>query len=78
MVEAGLDEIGDVHWHLLDLSGIELFDVTHHSDVFSRDKVDRNTDVSEIVRQEHTPYDRNDHHDRFGGCSFRGLREDRS
>lgn len=38
-----LDQVGDVHWHFLDLSGIELFDVTHHSDILSSDKIDSNT-----------------------------------
>lgn len=28
-----LDKISNVHWHLLDLSRVELFDFTHHADI---------------------------------------------
>lgn len=42
-----LDEIGDVHWHLLDLSAVELLDLSHHADVLSGDEVDGNTLTSE-------------------------------
>jgi len=37
-----LNEIGNIHWHFLDLSGIELFNVTHHTDIVSGNKVDGN------------------------------------
>ena len=43
-----LDQVGDVHWHFLDLGGVELLDITHHPDILSCDKVDRNTNVSSI------------------------------
>lgn len=38
-----LDEVGDVHGHLLDLSAVELLNLTHHSDVVSGDEVDGDT-----------------------------------
>lgn len=38
-----LDEIGNVHWHLFDLSAVELLDFSHHSDIVSSDEVDGNT-----------------------------------
>lgn len=42
-----LDKIGDVHWHLLDLSAVELLDFSHHADILSGDEVDGNTLTSE-------------------------------
>lgn len=44
-----LDEIGDVHWHLLDLSAIKLFDFSHHAHILSGNEVDRNTLSSETT-----------------------------
>lgn len=44
-----LDEIGDVHWHLLDLSAVKLLDFSHHADILSGDKVDGNTLTSETT-----------------------------
>lgn len=38
-----LDEIGNVHRHLLNLSAVELLDLSHHSDVVGGDEVDRDT-----------------------------------
>ena len=38
-----LDEVGDVHGHLLDLSVVELFNFPQHRDVLGGDKVDRDT-----------------------------------
>ena len=38
-----LDEISNVHWHLLDLSAVELLDFSHHADILSGDEVNRNT-----------------------------------
>lgn len=38
-----LNEIGDVHWHLLDLSAVELLDLSHHADILGGNKVDGNT-----------------------------------
>ena len=38
-----LDEVSDVHWHLLDLGAVELFDFSHHADILSGNEVDRNT-----------------------------------
>src|SRR2546423_4523630 len=40
-----LDQVGDVHWHFLDLGRVELLDITHHPNVLGCDKVDRNTNV---------------------------------
>lgn len=42
-----LDEVGNVHWHLLDGSGVELLNLTEHADVVGSDKVDGNTLSSE-------------------------------
>jgi hypothetical protein len=38
-----LNEVSNVHWHLLDLSAVELFDFSHHAHILCSDKVDRNT-----------------------------------
>ena len=38
-----LDEIGNIHWHLLDLSAVELLDLSHHAHIFGGDEVNRNT-----------------------------------
>jgi len=38
-----LDEVSDIHWHFFNLSAVELFDFTHHTDIISGDKVDGNT-----------------------------------
>src|SRR5579859_3688465 len=46
-----LDQVGDVHWHLLDLSRVELLNITHHSDILSGNKVDCNTNVSTSLRR---------------------------
>lgn len=45
--EISLDKISDVHWHLLDLSAVELFDFSHHADILSSDEVNGNTLTSE-------------------------------
>jgi hypothetical protein len=34
-----LDQVGDVHRHFLDLSRVELLDITHHSNVLCGNKV---------------------------------------
>lgn len=47
--EDGLDEVGDVHRHLLDLGAVELLNLTHHADVVSSDEVDRNTLTAETT-----------------------------
>jgi len=44
-----LDEIGDVHWHLLNLSAVKLFDFSHHAHIFSSNEVDRDTLSSETT-----------------------------
>ncbi len=67
-----LDQVGDVHWHFLDLGRVELLDITHHPNILGCDKIDRNTNVRLFTCVENTPYDRNGHHDQFGGCSSRG------
>lgn len=38
-----LNEVGNVHGHLLDLSAVELLNLTHHADILGGDKVDGNT-----------------------------------
>lgn len=45
--ERRLDEVGNVHWHLLDLSAVELLNLSHHADIISGDEVDGNTLTSE-------------------------------
>ncbi len=42
-----LNEVGNVHWHLLDLSAVELLNLAHHADIISGDEVDGNTLTSE-------------------------------
>lgn len=37
-----LDEVGNVHGHLLDLGAVELLNLTHHADILGGDKVDGN------------------------------------
>jgi len=44
-----LDEVGNVHWHLLDLSAVELLDLAHHADIICGDEVDGNTLTSETT-----------------------------
>jgi hypothetical protein len=44
-----LDEVGNVHWHLLDLGAVELLDLSHHADIVSGDEVDGNTLTSETT-----------------------------
>lgn len=38
-----LDEVGNVHGHLLNLGAVELLNLTHHADVLSGDEVDGDT-----------------------------------
>lgn len=38
-----LDEVSDVHGHLLNLGAVELFDLSHHADIVSSDEVDGDT-----------------------------------
>jgi len=45
----GLDEISNVHRHLLNLCAVELFNLSHHTDVISSDEVDGNTLTSETT-----------------------------
>lgn len=44
-----LDEISDVHGHLLNLGAVELLDLAHHADIVSGDEVDRNTLTTETT-----------------------------
>ena len=44
-----LDEVGNVHWHLLNLSAVELLDLAHHADIVLGDEVDGNTLSSETT-----------------------------
>lgn len=38
-----LDEVGNVHGHLLDLGAVELLNLTHHADILGGDEVDGDT-----------------------------------
>ena len=42
-----LNEIGNVHGHLLNLSAVELLDFSHHAHILCGHEVDRNTLSSE-------------------------------
>jgi hypothetical protein len=44
-----LNEIGNIHWHLLNLSAVELLDFSHHADILGGDKVDGNSLSSETT-----------------------------
>jgi hypothetical protein len=44
-----LDEVGNVHGHLLNLSAVELLDLSHHADILGGHEVDRNTLPSETT-----------------------------
>lgn len=44
-----LDEVSDVHGHLLNLGAVELLDLAHHADIVSGDEVDRNTLTAETT-----------------------------
>lgn len=44
-----LDEVSNVHRHLLDLSAVELLDLAHHADVLSSDEVDGDTLTTETT-----------------------------
>ena len=40
---------GNVHWHLFDLSAVELLNLSHHSNIILSDKVDSNTFSAETT-----------------------------
>jgi hypothetical protein len=44
-----LDEVGNVHGHLLDMGAVELLDLTHHADILGGDEVDGNTLTTETT-----------------------------
>jgi len=44
-----LDEVGNVHGHLLDLSAVELLDFSHHADILGGDEVDGDTLATETT-----------------------------
>lgn len=44
-----LDEVGNVHGHLLDLGAVELLNLAHHSDVIGGNEVDSNTLTAETT-----------------------------
>jgi hypothetical protein len=52
--EADLDEVGDVHRHLLDLGAVELLNLTHHADIVSGDEVDGDTLSAETTTTTNT------------------------
>lgn len=43
------EHTGHVHWHLLDLSAVELLDFTHHAHIVGGDEVDGNTLTTETT-----------------------------
>ena len=49
MTEGILDEVSNVHGHLLDLGVVELLDFTHHADIVGGDEVDGNTLTTETT-----------------------------
>ena len=44
-----LDEVGNVHGHLLDLGAVELLNLTHHANIIGGDKVDGDTLAAETT-----------------------------
>lgn len=52
--EHPLDQIGDVHWHLVDLCAVVLFNIAENLDVVLSDKVDGNTLATETSRTTNT------------------------
>jgi hypothetical protein len=42
-LKKGLDEISNVHWHLFDLSAVELFDFSHHAHIFRSNEINSDT-----------------------------------
>lgn len=44
-----LDEVSDVHGHLLNLGAVELLNLAHHADIVSGDEVNRNTLTTETT-----------------------------
>jgi hypothetical protein len=44
-----LNEISDIHRHLLDLSIVELLDIVQHSDIFGSDEIDGYTFTAETT-----------------------------
>ena len=44
-----LDKVSNVHWHFFNLSVVELFDISHHTDVFVGNKVNSNTLTTETT-----------------------------
>lgn len=49
-----LDQIGNVHWHLVDLCAVVLLDIAENLDVVLSDKVDGNTLATETSRATNT------------------------
>jgi len=49
MTEGILDEVSNVHGHLLDLGAVELLDLTEHANIVSGDEVDGNTLTTETT-----------------------------
>eukprot|EP00962_Isochrysis_galbana_P045951 scaffold18296_cov124-Isochrysis_galbana.AAC.1 len=45
-----LDQVGDIHRHLIDLGGVVLLDVAEDADVVALDKVDGNALAAEAAR----------------------------
>jgi hypothetical protein len=43
IVNLGLDQIGHIHWHLVNLCTVVLLNVAQNLDIVLRDKVDSNT-----------------------------------
>lgn len=49
-----LDEVGNVHGHLLDLGAVELLDLTEHANIVGGDEVDSNTLTTETTATTNT------------------------
>jgi len=78
-----LDQVGDVHRHFLDLSRVELLDITHHSNILCGNKVDGDTKIKSVLSLHFccwggTLYDQNVLHVQFCGYSFHDLQASRS
>jgi hypothetical protein len=53
------DQIGYIHWHLIDLCRVELLNITQDAHIFILDKVDGNTFATESTRTTNPKSDRN-------------------
>ena len=73
-----LDQVSNIHRHFLDLSRVELLDITHHSDIIGGNKIDGDTKIQlasfkRKIRRKGTLYDQNVLRVQFCGYSFHDL-----